>query len=195
MSRTLSTSHGSGDSLNVSVRCGCNPKARQIRLMVALLRPVALGARAPVGGAPRGRFQSAHHHILDLCVVDATRGARPRFVGQAGDPVGQESGAPLADRGRRHVQALGDAGRRSAQARMMRARRASCGALCARCASEVRCCRSSSVSVTVAGGRPLGMRSSLWVRRATWPPKYYTCLSNGTLESAVLMGRRCRRRR
>ena len=41
MSRTFSISNGSGESLNVSVRCGCNPKARQMRLMVIRLNPVA----------------------------------------------------------------------------------------------------------------------------------------------------------
>jgi len=41
MSRTLSMSNGSGDSLNVSLRWGRNPKARQMRLMVIRLSPVA----------------------------------------------------------------------------------------------------------------------------------------------------------
>ena len=31
--RTFSTSSGSFDSLNVSLRCGCNPNVRQMRLM------------------------------------------------------------------------------------------------------------------------------------------------------------------
>jgi len=35
-------SKGSGDSLKVSVRCGCKPNARQMRLMVIRLSPVAL---------------------------------------------------------------------------------------------------------------------------------------------------------
>ena len=34
MSRTFSINNGSGDSLKVSARCGCKPKARQIRLIV-----------------------------------------------------------------------------------------------------------------------------------------------------------------
>jgi hypothetical protein len=34
MSRTFSTSSGSGDSLNFSLRCGCKPNARQMRATV-----------------------------------------------------------------------------------------------------------------------------------------------------------------
>jgi hypothetical protein len=41
MPLTFSISHGSGDSLNVSVRCGYRPKACQIRLIVIRLSPVA----------------------------------------------------------------------------------------------------------------------------------------------------------
>ncbi len=39
MSRTLSMNNGSGDSLKVSLRCGCRLKARQIRLTVLWLMP------------------------------------------------------------------------------------------------------------------------------------------------------------
>ena len=39
MSRTSSTKKGSDDSLKASVRWGCNPKARQIRLTVLWLNP------------------------------------------------------------------------------------------------------------------------------------------------------------
>jgi hypothetical protein len=40
-SRTLSINCGSGESLNASVWCGLNPKARQIRLTALWLIPVA----------------------------------------------------------------------------------------------------------------------------------------------------------
>ena len=40
MSRTLSISWGSGESLNVSLRWGWRPNARQMRLTVIALRPV-----------------------------------------------------------------------------------------------------------------------------------------------------------
>jgi hypothetical protein len=41
MSRTLSTNSGSLDSLNVSERCGCSPKAVQILRIVVCEKPVA----------------------------------------------------------------------------------------------------------------------------------------------------------
>ena len=41
-SRTFSTKSGSVESLKVSTRCGCRPKARQIRCTVAVDRPLAL---------------------------------------------------------------------------------------------------------------------------------------------------------
>src|SRR5574340_1238961 len=40
ISRTFSTNSGSADSLNVSVRCGCRPKARQMRCTVLRLTPL-----------------------------------------------------------------------------------------------------------------------------------------------------------
>src|SRR5215207_6110163 len=39
MSRTFSTNSGSVESLNVSLRCGCKPNARQMRPTVVALRP------------------------------------------------------------------------------------------------------------------------------------------------------------
>lgn len=41
MSRTFSMNSGSVESLKLSVRCGCRPKARQIRPTVLWLRPLA----------------------------------------------------------------------------------------------------------------------------------------------------------
>ena len=65
MSRTLSISNGSGDSLKHSVRCGCNPNARQIRLIVDRVSPLAVAAaEAPVGRAARRLFQRAHDHRI-----------------------------------------------------------------------------------------------------------------------------------
>ena len=42
MSRTLSTKCGSLDSLKVSERCGCKPKAPQMRQIVVCERPLSL---------------------------------------------------------------------------------------------------------------------------------------------------------
>jgi hypothetical protein len=41
MSRTFSTSHGSVDSLNFSLRCGCSPKLRQMRTTALWLSPTS----------------------------------------------------------------------------------------------------------------------------------------------------------
>ena len=41
MSRTLSTKCGSLESLNVSERCGCKPKAPQMRQIVVCERPLS----------------------------------------------------------------------------------------------------------------------------------------------------------
>src|ERR1700689_4549449 len=41
MSRTFSTSHGSVDSLNVPLRCGCSPKLRQMRTTALWLSPTS----------------------------------------------------------------------------------------------------------------------------------------------------------
>ena len=42
MSRTLSTNSGSLESLKVSERCGCKPKAPQMRQIVVCERPLSL---------------------------------------------------------------------------------------------------------------------------------------------------------
>jgi hypothetical protein len=44
MSRTLSTNSGSRESLKVSARCGCSPKARQMRTTADWLSPTALAS-------------------------------------------------------------------------------------------------------------------------------------------------------
>jgi len=46
---------GSFDNLKVSLRCGCNPKARQMRLTVVRLRPLAFAvSRTLQWVAPHG---------------------------------------------------------------------------------------------------------------------------------------------
>ena len=49
----------------------------------------------PVGGALRGLFQGAHHHLLHLGVGDGARYARARLIAQPVQPPGQEPGPPL----------------------------------------------------------------------------------------------------
>jgi hypothetical protein len=79
MSRTLSMKSGSRLSLKVSERCGASEKARQMRLIVDWLRPVA---GRPVRGSLRLAFQRARQHLLDLLVAQLARSSRTRFVQQ-----------------------------------------------------------------------------------------------------------------
>ena len=59
MSRTFSTNIGSVDSLNVSWRCGCKPKARQMRETAVCESPVAPAmVRVLQCVAPRGTLSS-----------------------------------------------------------------------------------------------------------------------------------------
>ena len=61
MSRTFSTNSRSEESLNVSLRCGCRPKARQMRWLVEGAWPTAFAIKrsdqwiAPDGAVSRGR--------------------------------------------------------------------------------------------------------------------------------------------
>jgi len=59
MSRTFPTKSGSFESLKISVLCGCNPKARQMRWMVSGAQPTALAiARSDQCVAPGGVVSS-----------------------------------------------------------------------------------------------------------------------------------------
>ena len=70
MSRTFSISNGSVDSLNVSLRCGCRPNARQIRCIVVRPSPLAfaiprllqcVSPRGVFSASARSSVQSRHH--------------------------------------------------------------------------------------------------------------------------------------
>ena len=62
--RNPSISDGSGDSLKVSLRLGCNPKARQMRLMVMRLSPVGRASdRVLQRVAPGGGVSNATEHL------------------------------------------------------------------------------------------------------------------------------------
>ena len=60
MSRTLSTNSGSLESLKVSERCGCSPKAVQILRIVVCENPVALVASYKI---PAGTMASIANRI------------------------------------------------------------------------------------------------------------------------------------
>ena len=79
MSRTFSINSGSGDSLNVSVRCGCRPKACQMRLIVMRLKPVAFAIpRRLQWVSPRGVVSSVRITTRSTSVSAIVRGAPGR---------------------------------------------------------------------------------------------------------------------
>ena len=120
-------------------------------------------ARTPMRGAARRAFQRANDHLLHLLVRDRPSGTRPRFIVSP-------SKRPVMNR-LRHLQTVPGVtcNRRattlpslpSAHARMMRARRATWGAVRDRCASESNRRRSSSVRISATLGRPFRMLASL----------------------------------
>ena len=76
MSRTFSINNGSGDSLKVSLRCGRNPNACQIRLMVMRLSPVAVASdRVLQCVAPGGGVSSVTITTRSTCAAVTVRGA------------------------------------------------------------------------------------------------------------------------
>ena len=99
MSRTFSMNSGSFESLNVSLRCGCKAKARQMRLIVLRLKPGCLGHRAgaPVRGVRGPALQRPRQHRFDLRIGHGARGARPRLIQQAVKAVGHKPHPPPAD--------------------------------------------------------------------------------------------------
>ena len=76
MSRTFSMNNGSVDSLNVSVRCGCNPNARQIRQTALWLRPAAVAiVRLLQCVASGGRVSKVLLTTSSTCASVIRRGA------------------------------------------------------------------------------------------------------------------------
>ena len=124
MSRTFSTNSGSVDSLKVSTRCGCSPKARQMRCTVDGAWPISL---------PCSSGSSACHPLVaspascGSCSRSRRRRSRaarrPRLVVETVHPVVGEAVAPCADRVRadpqlrRDLLVLEAAGRRQHNAR------------------------------------------------------------------------------
>ena len=165
MSRTLSMSNGSVDNLNVSLRCGCKPKARQMRLTVDRLMPLAFAmSRTLQCVAPAGVVSSVRMTTCSICSSSMRLGVPGR--GSSNSPSCRSS----RNRVRHLHTVVGDTCKRfatlvvsrsSAHARMIRARRATCGALRDRWASDSRRCRSSRVSVNGVLGRPVRMLALL----------------------------------
>jgi hypothetical protein len=83
MSRTFSMSLGSREIVNVSLRCGCNPNARQIRPTVVWLSPCCFAIVRVL--------QRLDDHLLDRGVVDRARRPGTRFIEQAVEPLLDEA--------------------------------------------------------------------------------------------------------
>ena len=100
MSRTLSTKCGSLESLNVSERCGCKPKAPQMRQIVVCERPLssAIERNDQWVGVRRRRAERPLDNLGHLIVRERSRPSRPRLIRQPLDALLQEAAAPLADR-------------------------------------------------------------------------------------------------
>jgi len=111
MSRTFSTSWGSGDTLKGSSRHGLSPKARQISATVVLEIP-CLAAKPRLdqcvasGGAVSrvSATTDGFHHV----VADRTGSPGPGRVHQPVEPVNRETVPPLADRDRIAAELGGD---------------------------------------------------------------------------------------
>src|SRR4029077_9449086 len=94
MSRILSTNSGFCDNLKVSARCGCRPKARQMRPTLEVEMPLCRAMLRVLHCVAPGwlALQRLHNDALDLGVVDLARDARPRLVEQ-----------PVETKRRRHL--------------------------------------------------------------------------------------------
>jgi hypothetical protein len=78
-SRTFATKSGSVDSLKVSTRCGCRPKARQIRCTVAADRPLASAMRRELQCVPSaGRLSRVRLITASIRASPIVRGAPER---------------------------------------------------------------------------------------------------------------------
>ena len=79
MSRTFSTNSGSVESLKVSTRCGCSPKARQMRWMVEGAWPTAVAIERRLQCvAPGGRVSSVRRIVSAIASSPIRRGAPGR---------------------------------------------------------------------------------------------------------------------
>jgi len=159
MSRTFSTKSGSLESLKVSCRCGCKPKARQMRQTAVCDKPILRAIRRC--GSSASHLPAAVSSVLAMtastCVSLIVRGAPGR--GASSSPSSRCS-MNLA----RHFDTVCGVTRcrlatvllsmPSAPARTMRARCASACAVLRRSVSATSCSRSSSLRTSSAFGRP-----------------------------------------
>src|SRR6516165_2615842 len=86
MSRTLSTNSGSVDSLKVSTRCGCSPKARQMRPTLEVEMPLCRAMlRVLQCVAAGGRLSSVCTMTFSTLASSIVRGARNMAHTRAAD--------------------------------------------------------------------------------------------------------------
>ena len=160
---------GSFESLNVSVRCGCKAKARQMRLIVLRLNPHALAIeRVLQCVASAGRLSKVRVSTASICASVTVRGAPGR--GSSSKPssaVGQKPHPPPADGLLGNPQLLSHPRVRlpGCAPRISRARWARAWAVLGRRVQRSNVCRSSAVSVTGGVGRPVRMGVLLSLRR------------------------------
>src|SRR5262245_39051398 len=161
MSRTFSTNSGSGDSLNVSVRCGCSPKARQMRVTVLWLNPQrAAMPRVLQCVASRGFVSNVNRTTSSTAASPTVRGAPGR--GSSSRPSTRFVMKRL-----RHLPTVCFVSRSSratcvlvlapAARSTMRARCAKACAVVGRRAHRSSVARSSSLSCSFGVGRPVRM--------------------------------------
>ena len=160
-SLTFSMKKGSADNLKVSVRWGCNPKARQMRLTVLWLSPLRWAMdRVLQWVASRGAVSS----------VSVITRSTSSSVTARGRPLRGSSDSPSSLRSRnreRHFPTVcfdtpnwTDTAvlfRPSAPLRMILARRAKACAVFGRRAHRARASRSSSSNVNGGSGRPMAI--------------------------------------
>ena len=83
----LAMSNGSGDSLKLFVRCGCSPKACQMRCTLIGLTPVAFASvRVLQWVAPRGVVSNVRVTTASTCVSLIVRGAPGRGSSSSPSP-------------------------------------------------------------------------------------------------------------
>src|SRR5438309_4400928 len=172
-SRTFSTNSGSFESLKASVRCGCRPKARQMRLTVLWLNPhrVAM-ARVLQCVASRGVASSVSVTICSTWASLMRRGAPGR--GSSSNPSSRAATnrlrhLPTVCLVRRSARATRVDVRPLAHAKITRALCANAGAVVGRRLQRSNASRSSSVSLSTGMGRPIAMRVLLSIARTLGP--------------------------
>ncbi len=158
MSRTFSTKSGSLESLNVSCRCGCRPKARQMRETAVCDRPASRAMeRVLQWVAPAGTLSNVLAITASMRVSSMLRGAPGR--GASSRPSSR-----CSTKRARHFETVCGVTRwraattllsaPAAQAKTIRARSASACAVLRRSVNASSCSRSVSLNISCVLGLP-----------------------------------------